>query len=470
MRNEVYRVTVAFFLALGFAPAVAHAQAGRGAFFGGGAPGGGFGGGTWRAGGGIPGGGWHAGGFPGPGFAPGAGGFPGQGFPGQGFPGAATSWSNAHPYNWYNGHWHNHWQGTGFGGYRTFPMLPPLSTVLTSSSAPASSWDRFGTGSGMGGYGGGNYPAGWGGGGWGQGNQWYNSGYVPYYNPYNDPAVTTTFNYGQPIPVPTGAKLADTDNPAVGLAIDRFRAGDYAKALTLVDGVIRIQPYDAAAHELRGLILFAMENYSSAASTIHSVLAIGPGWDWTTLCSVYSDMQLYNSQLAALESYVDLHPGQAGARFLLAYHYITAGRTKDAGEQLQQVIALVPSDKLAASLLRMVRGGAIQHAVPAPAAGSDVTPVDPAFLVGDWHADRDDGATFELKLTGDKKFTWKFTQKDQAQTITGNYTLDKATLTLGGPNNGAMVAQVTTDGDNRFTFKSLDDPSGAPGLTFVKQK
>ncbi len=492
MNNGANRVTSVFLLTLCFASAMAHAQTGGGGA-GGAVPGAGFGGVGWRTGGGIAGGGWHGGGAPAAGFRPGIGAAPGGGFgavagnpgwqgsgagwPGsvaaQTFRGAGNSWSNAHPYSWYNGHWNNHRYGNGFGGYTSPPALPSLSAVLTSSSAPLNTWDRFGTGSGMGGYANANYPPAWGTGGWGQGSQWYNSGYVPYYNPYNDPAVTTTFNYGRPVPVPTGAKLPDVDNPAVGLAIDKFRTGDYAKALSLVDLVINNQPYDAAAHELRGLILFAMKDYFRAAATIHSVLATGPGWDWTTLSSVYSNMQHYQSQLAALENYVDSHPNKPDARFLLAYHYISAGRTADAKNQLERVTALEPSEKLAAKLLRMVDDDAATQAPPPPppaAPSPDVKPVDPAALIGSWRANRDDGSVFTLDFAPNKTYTWNFTRQGQVQTISGNYTLAAATLTLQGPNNGSMVAQVITDGADRFRFKPLQGPSDDPGLTFVKQK
>ena len=513
MSNNVSRVTTMIFLTLSFAPTMAHAQFGGGGM-GGAIPGAGFAGGQWRAGGGIAGGGWHGGGAPNAGFRPGMGAAPGFGFggmpgnpagggnmPGQMIPGAGNTWTNAHPYAWYNGHWNNHRYGNGFAGYANSPRFPSLSAVLTSSSAPANTWDRFGTGSGMGGYASANYPPAWGIGGWGQGNQWYNSGYVSYYNPYNDPAVTTAFNYGRPIPVPTGATLRDTDNPAVGLAIDRFRTGDYAKALALIDGVINIQPYDAAAHELRGLILFAMKDYPRAAATIHSVLATGPGWDWTTLSSVYSNMQHYQSQLEALENYVDSHPNKLDARFLLAYHYITAGHTDDAKKQLEQVTAREPNDQLAARLLRMVDDGAATQAAPnatapnaaapnaaapdaaapnpaapnpaapnAAAPNPDLKPIDPKALIGNWRAKRDDGSVFALDFAANKTYTWNFTRQGQFQTMTGNYTLDEAMLTLRGSRNQSMVAQVLADGVDRFRFKPLAGAPDDPGLTFVKQK
>ncbi|MGH7136875.1 MAG: tetratricopeptide repeat protein, partial [Pirellulales bacterium] len=179
---------------------------------------------------------------------------------------------------------------------------------------------------------------------------------------------------------------------------------------------------------------------------------------------------IYTSQLQALENYVNLHPRQADARFLLAYHYMTAGHTDAAKEQLERIVALVPSDQLAANLLRMVGGGAATPpAVPSPPApGPDVAPLDPAALVGDWHANRDDGASFELNLAPDKTFTWTFEQNNQQQTITGAYTLDKSVLILQGKNQGAMVAQVSAAGGNRFSFKPLGGPPDDPGLTFVR--
>ena len=175
--------------------------------------------------------------------------------------------------------------------------------------------------------------------------------------------------------------------------------------------MIRTQPADAAAHELRGLILFAMEDYAQAAATIHSVLAIGPGWDWTTLSSLYPDMSLYTTQLQALENYVSVHPRQADARFLLAYHYMTQGHTDAAAAQLETVVGLKPNDKLAADLLRMVGGG--NGAAPCRRRpwrrnhqpGRICRPVDPAALTGDWHANRDDGADFELDLCPTRRLT-----------------------------------------------------------------
>jgi tetratricopeptide (TPR) repeat protein len=389
------------------------------------------------------------------GHAPGwTGGIAGHGWQG-GFPGQAGIGSHSHPYSWYNGNWHNHWYGNGFGGY----------------------------GGGFG------YPLGWGLTGWGTGNLWYNSGYAPYYNPYyaSAPGGAGGYDYAQPVPVVSGMLAANggaiaavdvgganPGNPDVEAAVERFQAGDYARALTLIDDAILAQPSDAAAHELRALILFAKNDYSRGAATIHSVLAVGPGWDWTTLSSLYPDMTIYASQLHALEAYVKGHPQQADARFLLAYHYLTQGHTGAAASELQQVVSLMPDDKLAADLLRMMSGkvSASPPAVPPPpgarpAPGPNVPPVDPAALAGQWHASRDDGSTFDLDLADDKTFTWKFAQQQGTGTMSGTYTIDNGLLVLQDQTGGAMVGRVS-GGGGRFSFKPLGGPSDDPGLTFTR--
>lgn len=380
------------------------------------------------------------------------GGFPGGGLGwAGGVPGSSAFWAYSHPYPWYTGHWHNHWYGNGFGGY----------------------WGR-------------NYPLAWGLAGWGLGNLWYSSGYLPYSNPYYASGMVGAYNYARPVPAPSipplvgpnavgpnaaGGSLANAGNADVDLAVAKFRSGDYAGALELVDGVIRVQPSDAAAHELRALILFALDDYPRAAATLHSLLAIGPGWNWTTLSSLYPDMEVYQSQLKSLESYVLLHPQQADARFLLAYHYITQGHTAAAKEQLRAVVSLLPDDRLAAHLLSMVGGSGnppppAANPPPANPPAANGRPVDLATLTGDWHARRGDGATFDLTLSPDKTFTWKFTQQDHRENISGTVTMSNSILILQGKTNGAMVAQLSDVGPNQFTFKALGGPSDDAGLTF----
>jgi len=324
-------------------------------------------------------------------------------------------------HSWYHGYW-NHHHADGRPGYGLGCYGQGLG-------------DRFGSCAG--------YPPGWGYGGWGLGSVYYNSGYTPYANPYcSDDGGG--YDYSQPIPVdvdmaPSPSDTAPIPSDAAPAASDRstdefnsaltnFKAGDYARALKLVDLAIVGNATDAPMREFRSLVLFALHDYSRAAATIHSVLAVGPGWDWTTMLGLYSDADTYTTQLRALEKYVELHPDKADAKFLLACHYITGGHPGQAAPLLRDVVRLVPFDRLAVALLKMTSGdgkgapdagGAPMADGPHPApedAGNqppaqpiaDAAPVDPAALLGSWRASRDDGSKFDLTLKPDKSFTWTF--------------------------------------------------------------
>ena len=65
------------------------------------------------------------------------------------------------------------------------------------------------------------------------------------------------------------------------------------------------------------------------------------------MSGLYADPDDYTQQLRALEQYVLAKPKAADAHFLLAYHYTTTGHSEAAANQLQQVVNLMPTDRLA---------------------------------------------------------------------------------------------------------------------------
>ena len=67
-------------------------------------------------------------------------------------------------------------------------------------------------------------------------------------------------------------------------------------------------PRDSVVHEFRSLVLFALKKYPEAASAIYAVLSAGPGWDWTTMGSLYPSVGAYTPQLRALEEFVKANP------------------------------------------------------------------------------------------------------------------------------------------------------------------
>ena len=93
-------------------------------------------------------------------------------------------------------------------------------------------------------------------------------------------------------------------NDLFNAAQTAFYSGDYDGALKSVNDAIALAKNDAVLHEFRSLVLFAQGKYQESAAAIHSVLAVGPGWDWTTLISLYPSVDTYTQQLRKLEEAV----------------------------------------------------------------------------------------------------------------------------------------------------------------------
>jgi len=382
---------------------------------------------------------------------------------------------------------------SGFGGYGGYGMGGGgLGGLLQIGLALAGGGGGLGGGYGLGGFGGGygsglggyggygllgGYPIGWGFGGGGLGRMAYSSGYLPYSNPYYSSGMAG-YNYTQPIPTAIAANSAPTTSQLFDDALAQFKAGDYTTALISVDNAIQQNPSDAVMHEFRALDLFALKNYKGAAATIHSVVAVGPGWDWTTLSSLYSDVDVYEAQLRSLEQAVKADPNQADTRFLLAYHYMTTGSTDAATKQLREVVRLAPTDRLAADLLKMNEVGETAQASQPVAPATTPTPpqqpvaapkpIDPAALVGNWNAERSDGSKFGIHLAEDKTFTWKVNQQGHEENLTGTFGVENDLLAFDSPQTGGMVGHVSFVDNDHFTFKLLGAPKDDEGLTFAR--
>jgi uncharacterized protein (TIGR03066 family) len=324
-----------------------------------------------------------------------------------------------------------------------------------------------------------------------------------YGNPYYVSSGSTSayYDYSQPITVinqqPDANATAATD-PAVTAANERppspevqkgtshmdiareaFKNGDYAKASREIDLAIKALPKDAALHEFRALVFFAMKDFQQAAATLYAVLSAGPGWDWTTLSSMYAKVSTYADQLRDLEEYVKANPSAADARFVLAYHYLTCGHTEYARKQYEEVVRLQPNDQLSAQLLNLVGGDAatVTAGQPTPqppdaqaADAEQATPpadIDAAKIVGKWSANRKDGAAFMLNLTPDSKFIWGFEQGGKKQEFGGKYSVDGAILVL-ERTDGAQMPGLVTLASNGFNFKLYGGPPDDPGLDFGK--
>jgi tetratricopeptide (TPR) repeat protein len=259
--------------------------------------------------------------------------------------------------------------------------------------------------------------------------------------------------------------LTDTFNQAR----DAFKSDQFDQALSLTDQALTSAPRDAAINEFRSLCLFALGRYRESAAVIHSVLAAGPGMDWTTMISLYGNSDTYTTQLRALEASVKANPQTADAQFLLAYHYITAGHQDEAVALLKTVTKLEPTDQLAADLIKMYEPAADVAAPPAAnLEGSAEDVKEPAWpmekLEGDWTA-TGDGGSFAMTLGKDDTFTWKFTQDGKPQSISGAFVVRGDNLVMQPDSGGVMLSQINLKDDKTLEFTPIGE---GKKLTFTK--
>jgi tetratricopeptide (TPR) repeat protein len=326
---------------------------------------------------------------------------------------------------------------------------------------------------------------------WGFGSALFNWGYAAYANPFFFPVAAapiviqqtiageppqtvtvpaSTFDYSQPLDTQTEPPAASVADPALAkfdTAREAFQSGDYARALRLTDEALKTLPNDATLHEFRALVLFAVKQYEQAASPLYAVLAVGPGWDWTTMVGLYPNVDVYTQQLRALEGYIHQNPKSAAARFVLAYHYLTQGHNDAALGQLKEVVKLAPGDTLSAQLIKQLSP---PTETAEPASNPPATPaVKEGKIAGTWRATPTKQTSINLTIRDDGTFAWKASVNGKPQDIAGDWSLGGRILTLAqGGHESALVGSVTWQSADQFNFRALGGPSEDPGLTFSR--
>ncbi|HMP01532.1 MAG TPA: tetratricopeptide repeat protein [Gemmatales bacterium] len=306
-------------------------------------------------------------------------------------------------------------------------------------------------------------------------------GYWNFVNPFwTAPAVPPAvfLNYSQPVAAPPPQWQAEDAAPQqpprevneqalaqFDQARTAFLRRNYAGAQRLVESALALAPQEAVFHEFRALVLFARGQFAEAASTLYAVLAVHPGWDWTTMSSFYEDLSEYYRQLEALTRARDANPTAANLQFLYAYHNLTAGRTDRAKAALEAASQALPNDPLIAQLLASLGG------TPAPAAAPPPKPADVNLdLKGQWRAQHPSGMAITLRLDDQSRFEWKAEggAAAAADSFAGTFAVDDATLTLDSSEGGALVGRVVPLAADRFLFRLIGAPPQDPGLEFQR--
>jgi len=350
-------------------------------------------------------------------------------------------------YGWYNGCWNGYW---------------------------GSNWYR---------------PLAWGAVGWGLGSWTSSWGYGGgYYNPYySQPvaAASAPYDYSQPVVVNNYISSDDATGDATaqvaqetpeseqatklfdaGLA--QFKSGDYRAALGNFDAALEKLPGDPVVHEVRALTLFALGDYKSAAAALNSFLSSAPGMDWTTMSSLYGNVDDYQAQLRKLEQYCTSNPNNPASAFVLAYQYLTIGSKDAAINALKVVVKNQPKDATAKRMLDALSPPAAPAPTPAALpAGSDAPQTD---LVGDWRAKAGD-TMIDLAITDDSQFTWKTTQSGKpAVELKGQLASTGDQLALESKDQGSMAGAVKSLGPDKWQFALSGAPPADPGLSFARVK
>jgi tetratricopeptide (TPR) repeat protein len=266
-------------------------------------------------------------------------------------------------------------------------------------------------------------------------------------------------------------------------ARDAFKAGDLALALQQADAALVQNPNDTSLHEFRALCLFAQGRYEDAAVPLYAVLAVGPGWDWSSLIGLYPNVDIYTDQLRALEAFTKANPQSSASRFVLAYHYLTEGFNDAAAAQLKQVIALKPNDAVAAKLLQQMKtptsaAGTQQpppnpEPVALPVSGVATPPInttvpDGATITGTWTAKPNADTSVSLTIQPDGGFRWNLDLKGQAKQFSGTSTFANGILTLVPDNIPPIVGKVNWTDPGHMSFRAVGDNAQGPGLSFSK--
>ncbi len=353
--------------------------------------------------------------------------------------------------DWYHGSWQ-----PGDGWNHMWDNYP----VASALGVTAWGVNRLAYGFGMWGY---SNPYASGGGG-GSGSYDYSEPLVQYSEPAaaTDPNAATT---ASTLPAPTDEGMAAFEE-----ARTAFYGGDYPTALTKLDTTLKTMPHDTVVHEFRSLVLFASKKYPDSAAAIYAVLSAGPGWDWTTMSSLYPGVATYTEQLRALEDFSKANPKSADGHFLLGYHYQTAGHAESALKQFKLAQADLPDDKLIKQLVTMT--------TPRDASKQTETPPEPPAVppekvlkaeqfVGNWKSSGQ-GATFQLDLTKDGNFTWTYTRGKQKQSVKGVFAVDQNNLALEVDDGSTMLAEIDFANPSQFKFKMIGGDEKDPGMEFKK--
>lgn len=311
---------------------------------------------------------------------------------------------------------------------------------------------------------------------WGASTLGYQFGCEDYYNPYytetmtvdnSEPVITVPLEVADQSPSGLPPGVSEESIAKFDRARAAFLEGKYDAALKLTDEAVAQMPRDAVLHEFRSLVLFALKRYAESAAAIHAVLAVGPGWDWKTMSSLYPDKATYTAQLRALETARDNNPKSPEIRFLLGYHYLTLGHSDAALHEFRRGSELRPNDAVMASLLATL---APRDPPAAKTAGAAPKAIPADAIAGEWTAAGRGSAKYSMDLRKDGTFIWAFVRGSRKQEVKGVHTLEGNVLAMEPDSGGVLLAELSSAGPDSLRFQMIGGPADDPTLEFRRAR
>ena len=147
-----------------------------------------------------------------------------------------------------------------------------------------------------------------------------------------------------------------------------FKKGDYAKAMYSFRHAVVDNPQDPKLLLLLAQSLFANGKFDEAAGATQAALHQLPKEEWGSVIAHYRQLygraEDYTAQLRVLEKAVNDKPEDPALRFLSGYHFAYLGFHKQAIDQLDRGLKLVPGDEMAKALREEASSKLLKVATP----------------------------------------------------------------------------------------------------------
>lgn len=147
-----------------------------------------------------------------------------------------------------------------------------------------------------------------------------------------------------------------------------FHKGDYARALYSFRHAVVDNPQDPKLLLLLAQALFANGKFDEAAGATQAALHQLPKADWGSVVEHYRQLygraEDYTAQLRVLEKAVNNKPEDPALRFLSGYHFAYLGFHKQAIDQFDRGLKLMPGDEIAKELREETSSRLLKMATP----------------------------------------------------------------------------------------------------------